>query len=244
MVAMVAGSAAISLAVIGCCGAMSNSKYILGVFFLFLVVLFVLLLTVVGLGLWIRTQIEEDSTHELQMSFILRYYGDEGTNIESLAWKHMQSDLKCCGVSPVGGDKDYHNLDAGIKIKGGIVTGAQFWRSHPEINTTTDHPSWPDSCCVTDEHGDYKNLQVCKYNSSADGSRYTEGCRDKVSSFLGNNFILISAMAALLTIIEMIHFVVVRQLEAAMVSRDNVSEITQFSFEAASVVSLNHVAQT
>nr|XP_026693742.1 tetraspanin-18-like [Ciona intestinalis] len=241
LVAMATGCAAASLAVIGCCGAMSNSKYILGMFFMFLVVLFVLLLTLVGTGVWIRTQITEASTYELQSSFILSYYGDDGDNVESVAWKYIQRDLKCCGVSTVNGDQDYIGLDGGVKFKGGEVKGAKFWRIHPRTNFTSDHPAWPDSCCVQDEQMTYKNLQLCRYDSEAGEYRYTEGCRDKVSSFLGNNFLLISAMAATLAIIETIHFCVVRQLEAAMTTPDNVSRITQFSFEAPSSSSLNRL---
>ncbi|CAK8693084.1 unnamed protein product [Clavelina lepadiformis] len=232
MFAIAAGSTTIAVAFVGFCGAISNSKYVLGMFFLFMAVHFVLLLSVGGLGIWLRAKIVADSTYQLQMSFIRAYSGDQAENVESVAWKHMQSDLKCCGVTAKDGFKDFRNLDVGLKENGQNLKGAAFWRQNNFTNV-----QWPDSCCTRNENRFYVDLNKCRQNESASRARYETGCEVAIEVLLNNDVLLLTVLAILQVIIEAVHFCTLRQLEAATVD-DDTSTITLFSFERTSITSV------
>nr|XP_039267971.1 CD82 antigen-like [Styela clava] len=218
------GVCTVLLAYLGCCAAVSNNKYILGLFFLFLVVLFVQLVTVGALSVWLRFEVKADIDYYMKKSLMEMYLGDNAVNQQSVAWKSVQSGLKCCGFNSIEGYKDFSN------VSGKYPDGSKWWILQTN-NPKKDR--WPDSCCIN-RHSFLSNEDRIKCHldtSKPEDVIYTKGCRDKVESFINENLLVVTAMAILLALIEIVHFTTVRQLEAALSVVRRPSVATMFSVE-------------
>lgn len=205
LVIVAVGICTMIFAKIGCCGAVSNSKCVLGVFFLLLIVLFMGLVTVIGFTVWLRFEIAADIQDNMIKTLMESYRGDDAVNLESVAWNSIQRGFQCCGVYGSG------YLDF-TKPSVEYPDGSHWYVT--ELSKS-EPARWPESCCKAEVlSGD--DMRCSDPRRQPKEVIYTEGCKEKVETFINNSLLQASGIAAALVLIEVIHFVAVKKLEVAL----------------------------
>ncbi|XP_018412407.1 PREDICTED: tetraspanin-18-like [Nanorana parkeri] len=128
------------LGFLGCFGAIRQSKPLLLLFFILVLLLFTVQLVGVIMALTFQKMIKEDHFRaELQ-----KYYkGDNSSEVFSQSWNTIMIALSCCGISGLG---DFGN------------------KSH--FNDLYPSAPWPEACCKRDDPvGVIKDRQKCMENT-------------------------------------------------------------------------------
>lgn len=167
----------IFIAFFGCCGAMKESKCLLGTYFTIILALFIVML--IGAILGYSGNFED--TIKTPFEKALKKYDDQPAEDDQSAknyksvWNEMQKELKCCGIDSF---KDWQN-----------TTGADF--------NFPDGFNKPEGCCVYSREGDDEltpdQIKDCRAaNPNDDGQSvdyYFKGCytsfTDKIESNQG-----------------------------------------------------------
>jgi len=155
----------------GCCGAIKESKCMLGTYFTLILAMFIVM--VVGAVLGYSGDLEKTIKKPLENA--LTKYQDDATQegepqlwAYKQAWNEVQKELKCCGVNSV---EDWEQTGVDFHFPAGM-----------------DKPL---GCCMVNQAGDIPtNLQEqCRKDPSGAASQtyYFEGCYTKIRSKIEDN---------------------------------------------------------
>jgi len=172
----------ILIAFFGCCGAMKESKCLLGTYFTIILALFIVML--IGAILGYSGNFED--TIKTPFEKALKKYNDQPDKDDQSAqnyksvWNEVQAELKCCGIDSF---KDWQN-----------TTDADF--NFP-INFNK-----PEGCCIwgrDDERLTENEIEVCRAdNPNDDGSQsgfYFKGCYTAFTDKIESNQDLVIGLA-------------------------------------------------
>lgn len=146
----------------GCCGAIRNSKCLLGFYIFFLVLVFAGELAAGILAAVYKDEIINKFDDELTKSIREDYKNNPSS------WDAVQTELKCCGgISP----NDYDN---------------STWQ-----NTQTDSKiKVPTSCCTLADNGDPLDKVSCQERLSTT-NYHSEGCKEKLKSWVEDHSVIL-----------------------------------------------------
>jgi len=150
------------LSFFGCCGAIKQSKCMLGTYFTLILAMFIAM--VVGAVLAYSGNLEETIKNPLKNA--LTYYNDNPSQEQDIAyknvWNEVQKELKCCGVDSVadwqdGTSHDWQPSDANKPIgcceifKNGteIVDETEQMKCRKLNPSTADNPTYYFRGCFT-----------------------------------------------------------------------------------------------
>ncbi|XP_076463124.1 CD82 antigen-like [Babylonia areolata] len=185
------GCITVLISFFGCCGAMMESRCLLGLYFGVMLVLTIFFIAVCIIGFVFRKNITGHLQREVETNLIYKYGTDIGVTEH---WDRVQRELKCCGVS---GDKSSNTSWAIYKQQ------SHWFRDQ----TGTSKMQVPFSCCKPDS-----NLEMCVGRENNDNrppkegpplndtmepndALYKEGCYDKLDDFLDRNALVIGGVA-------------------------------------------------
>ncbi|GFN93909.1 tetraspanin [Plakobranchus ocellatus] len=159
------------LGFLGCCGAIRESQWMLGAFF---VMLFIIFATLLGFGIWAAAAKDsfKETTEEMLEDGVNNYYKDEKQRafIDSI-----QSYFNCCGHK--NGNTDY------------LVVG-----DIPDSCNRDDYHKF--HCCGWDKGADDFEKGLDKgAPPSCDSDNYEKPCNDQFYKWLENRLVVIAAVA-------------------------------------------------
>uniref|UniRef100_A0A0B7BS88 Tetraspanin n=1 Tax=Arion vulgaris TaxID=1028688 RepID=A0A0B7BS88_9EUPU len=100
---IVGGSVLALIAIIGGVGAIIESKWLLGIYFVIMILLLILFVTAAAVGFAFRDKIEEELSKQMQNSLVYQYgvnvNNNDDNNVVTDVWDAVQKKLDCCGVS-------------------------------------------------------------------------------------------------------------------------------------------------
>ncbi|XP_033121902.1 tetraspanin-18-like [Anneissia japonica] len=127
-----AGAIIFLMAFCGCCGALTECRYLLVIYFMVLLIIFCVQITAGILASIYSTDIEDSLDENMLDGFRMAYgngkYADELTS----AWRLAEATLECCGYH---GGADYNN------------TGDDY-SLYKSANMYPGFPDFPETCCV------------------------------------------------------------------------------------------------
>ncbi|KAK9505675.1 hypothetical protein O3M35_009670 [Rhynocoris fuscipes] len=96
---MATGGFIFLLSLLGYCGALRESKCLLGFYGLLLVIILLLEITAVGMAYVYKDKVESEMKSFLKDSIDKYYVADKGKeNGPTLLWNYMMAEMSCCGV--------------------------------------------------------------------------------------------------------------------------------------------------
>lgn len=200
-----------SLSVLAFVSVKALNKYLMGVQFFCAISMSVVMLLLLGFCFVLHSKLQSELNYNIARNFIENYRGDGAHNWQSVLWKHIQKDLRCCGVRKNSTD-DYSSLDVGITgISGFPLKGAAFWR-----DKTTDKQLWPESCCKRSRKKEVlkrEQLLKCTSLTNATEYRYTQGCQPQVESLLDESCVQLMAFVIFATGLQLGFSVVIVKSE-------------------------------
>lgn len=206
------GACAIILATVGCCTAASYEKHLVRTFFVILVVHCLQLMAVISLDLYIRQEVEGGINARMAKSLMRGYLGDNARNLESVSWRKVQKEMKCCGYSAKKGYKDYTNKSQEYP-QGSVWWQLQQGRELRYVEDPITKRQWPDSCCIKDlltKHDE----EECHDPDSRAKNVFRQGCSGQVKLYMRRILQWLAATAFFLGFIEVIHFVTIQRTVA------------------------------
>lgn len=170
---IVAAAVAAVISFLGCCGAQRESKCMLGIYFIIMLLLFIL--CIVGAVLGYKTDLEADIKSPL-IKALKEYKDDPKTDAEKAyktAWNKAQEEFLCCGVEDV---KDW--------------AGTNFTIGY----------SKPEGCCRINRDGEEMNpdeVQACREAKANPESTvyYFGGCWNVFMEKINNNVNIVIGVA-------------------------------------------------
>ncbi|XP_066966698.1 tetraspanin-1 isoform X2 [Macrobrachium rosenbergii] len=153
---IVAGGLVFCIGFLGCCGAVLESRVLLTIYGLTVIVIFLLEVTGGALAAVYKAETEEELQNFLKLT-LKKYYSTQATaNSMTVSWNALMAELKCCGVN------NYTDFEL-----------ATMWQTNK-----TDGMVMPVACCILE--GDPKKFKPldpsCVSDPSPENSYYLTGC--------------------------------------------------------------------
>jgi hypothetical protein len=168
----------------GCCGAMMESRCMLGTYFVLILAMFVMVLV----GIVLRLTGDFEAVFKKPLEAALKEYKDIPDNDMETAykniWNEVQYELKCCGVDNAS---DWHTGDNfgfpdGVRVPAGCC-------NYKKTGDTWDN-IWGDSSNA--ENGE---VQTCRRDNGMDETKYHfEGCYTNIVNTIKENQKLVSGV--------------------------------------------------
>ncbi|RUS89910.1 hypothetical protein EGW08_002351 [Elysia chlorotica] len=162
----------------GCCGAIRSSKCLIGLYIMFLVLVFAGELAA-GIYVAIYSNDASDKLDDGLTKSIQENY-KSGSKVAS-AWDVVQKELECCGGNGYG---DYDN---------------STWMA-----SQTDGQLMPLSCCVLGTDNIPKNATLCQM---AKDYYWTDGCREQIEDWLDEHSRILIGVACGIAALQIIGFI-------------------------------------
>lgn len=174
---IIAGALTFIVSFLGYCGAMFESRCLLCVYGVLLLLVLVLECVVVGLGFGLKGDAERGTQSFLKST--IKYYAHSADQTETVtvAWDGIMSQLHCCGVESYKDFREYTN-----------------W-------TTTDKIV-PEACCIK-ENGQLKDSS-CTVDPKSSNSYYDTGCYKAIINAVEENAAIVIGVATGLVFIEIL----------------------------------------
>nr|XP_054761699.1 tetraspanin-18-like [Lytechinus pictus] len=194
------GSFIIVVSALGCCGACMNSKCMLVIYFIIILIIFIAQLVGCALVLAYRSKVDDFVTNSLSSTMDL-YEGEAANDTTSTAWNAIQILLECCGTD---GYEDWadstwvNDTDPTIAIDG-----------------TSYDQTYPATCCVfVDKYtiisGGYwptaVNISSCMgiQGPLSNDTLNTGGCYNAFQDFVTNQIAYVGGVGLGLLIFELL----------------------------------------
>ncbi|XP_076054596.1 tetraspanin-1-like isoform X3 [Oratosquilla oratoria] len=164
-VLIAAGGLVFLIGFLGCCGAAMESRALLTMYGLMVIVIFLLEVTAGVLAGIYRAEAEEELQNFLKHT-LKNYYSTESTaNSVTVAWNALMAELHCCGVN------NFTDFEQ-----------AQRWQE----NKTSDTVVLPTACCIlTGEPTKFKPADpTCTSQPNTSKSYYLTGCYGRLMQWM------------------------------------------------------------
>lgn len=205
IVIIVGGSVVVALSLVGCCGALSESRKLLAIYFSVLIILLAVFIAGAAIGFHYRDDLEEELEKEMTKTLKERYDVDTANNDKNQdvtdIWNKIQNKLKCCGVS------------------GGLTSTSSWfmWQQSSWFNSQIQFfkDYVPTSCCKTDGH----TFDECSKKSSdttrppqesvagisnENPAMYSDGCFDKLKDEIEDHVVAIAVVAVVVLVVNLL----------------------------------------
>ncbi|XP_035743700.1 tetraspanin-1-like isoform X2 [Vespa mandarinia] len=174
---IIAGALTFIVSFLGYCGAMFESRCLLCVYGVLLLLVLVLESVVVGLAFGLKGDAEKGTQSFLKST--IKYYAAsvDQTETVTVAWDGIMTQLHCCGVE-------------------------SYLDFHESTNWTTTNKVVPESCCIK-ENGELKD-RSCPLNPTSSNSYYQTGCYKAILTAIEENAVIVIGVAAGLALVEIL----------------------------------------
>jgi len=171
--AMGIGAALILLGFMGCCGAFSESRCLLSVYGLFLIIIILIEMGTTGLIISFSTDVSLDLDKILKKT-LKEDYEKESNSSLTKGWNYVMTRFECCGVD---GYEDFSN--------------ATYWIT--STNVTVDKQEVPLACCKAPEQVTERlpGNQSCPTHPNINNSNYKQGCLEKLNHYIMENLFIV-----------------------------------------------------
>ncbi|XP_011340792.1 tetraspanin-1 isoform X1 [Ooceraea biroi] len=172
---IVAGALTFIISFLGYCGAMFESRCLLCVYGILIVLVLVLECVVVGLAFGLKGDAERGMQSFLKST--IKYYATTADKAETVtvAWDGIMTQLHCCGA------ESYRDFSENTNLTGKMV---------------------PEACCIK-ENGVLKDPS-CPISPTASNSYYQTGCYKAIVNAIEENAAIVIGVAAALVFIELL----------------------------------------
>ncbi|XP_034941118.1 tetraspanin-1 isoform X2 [Chelonus insularis] len=174
-----AGALTFIVSFLGYCGAMFESRCLLCVYGVLILVVLILECIAAGLAFGLRGDAEKGTKEFLK--YTIKYYGSnspyENAGAVTLAWDGIMRQMHCCGVDDYN---DFRNA----------------------LNSTSSGYLVPGSCCIY-SNGDMQDPN-CPTRPSDTNSYYMQGCYKAIVSTIQENAAIVIGVAVVLVFIEIL----------------------------------------
>nr|XP_045593314.1 tetraspanin-1-like isoform X2 [Procambarus clarkii] len=166
-VLIVAGGLVFLIGFLGCCGAAMESRALLTMYGLMIIVIFILEVTGGALAAVYKTEAKEELQNFLKHTLKHYYSTHDQANSVTVAWNALMGQLKCCGVN------NYTDFQQ-----------AALWQANKSSDILI-----PRACCVLE--GDpikfYPLDPSCPSSPNQDNSYYLTGCYGRLMQWVENH---------------------------------------------------------
>ncbi|KAL4236390.1 CD63 antigen [Mactra antiquata] len=202
-VLIIAGGILVLISMCGCCGALRESKFMLGCFMFAIAILVFALIAAAVIVFVFRQKMEGDIIHSMEDVLIEKYGVDLSVKSENRMvtdmWNWLQREMKCCGVTG----------DVNSTTSWAIYRHSEWYKG-----LASGKPYVPQSCCKED--GDInKCTGISTFNgppslnpplsstTAINTELYTNGCYDELVEYIQNHAVVIgvSSIAAVVVMI-------------------------------------------
>ncbi|GFS17690.1 tetraspanin [Elysia marginata] len=205
IVIIVGGCVVAALSLIGCCGAVSECRWLLAIYFSALILLLVVFIAGAVLGFVYKNDLEEELEKEMTKTLKERYEVDLNQNDKNQevtdVWNKIQNKLKCCGVS------------------GGLTSNTAWymWQESEWFKAQIQFQKSlvPSSCCDSDnftfdkcQHINSDDTQPPQTNltriSNENPALFSDGCIDKVKDEIEDHVVAIAIVAVVVLVVMLL----------------------------------------
>lgn len=161
---IVAGGLVFCIGFLGCCGAVLESRVLLTIYGLTIIIIFLLEVTGGALAAVYKAETEEELQNFLKLT-LKKYYSTQSTaNSMTVSWNALMAELKCCGVN------NYTDFEH-----------ATQWQKNK-----SEEMVMPLACCIL--KGDPKKFNVldesCVTNPTHENSYFLTGCYGRLMEWV------------------------------------------------------------
>ncbi|XP_011253953.1 tetraspanin-1 isoform X2 [Camponotus floridanus] len=177
---IVAGALTFIVSFLGYCGAMFESRCLLCVYGILILLVLVLECVVVGLAFGLKGDAEKGMQSFLKST--IKYYATTADKAETVtvAWDGIMSQLHCCGVESYRDFSENTNLTAIGKLI-------------------------PEACCIKMSEGsNVLKDSSCPISPTASNSYYLTGCYQAIMTAIEENAAIVIGVAAALVFVEVL----------------------------------------
>lgn len=206
---IITGTIVAFISLLGSLGAYKEIKYMLKTYFVILLALLAIILTIGSLCFIFRAELDDRLQKEMHSS--MRLYGNDSRVTE--AWDSMQVNFECCGVT----------------LKG--ARGFESWRREStRFNSSSEGPLVPLSCCRSAEEDQIK--RACQGRAPKKEDTYFDGCYDKMKAVIKSHTLSIGLVTAFaitfitcgLLLSGTLFFIIGRKTTANQLTSDTISQ--------------------
>lgn len=166
-VLIVAGGLVFLIGFLGCCGAAMESRALLTMYGVMIIVIFLLEVTGGALGAVYKAETEEELQNFLKHTLKKYYSTPVQANSMTVAWNALMAELECCGVN------NYTDFQQ-----------ATMWQANKSSEVVV-----PQACCVL--RGDPMKFlpldPLCTTNPNDENSYYLTGCYGRLMQWVENH---------------------------------------------------------
>ncbi|XP_020281465.1 tetraspanin-1 isoform X2 [Pseudomyrmex gracilis] len=173
-----AGALTFIVSFLGYCGAMFESRCLLCVYGILILLVLVLECVAVGLAFGYKGDAEKGTQNFLKQT--IKYYATNADKAETVtvAWDGIMTQFHCCGV------ENYRDFSE-------------------STNFTTSTKVVPDACCVKETDGRLKD-PLCPMSPTSSNSYYETGCYKAIMTAIEENAAIVIGVAAGLVFVEVL----------------------------------------
>ncbi|XP_061422613.1 tetraspanin-18-like isoform X1 [Lethenteron reissneri] len=178
-VILAVGAVFLLLGLLGCCGALCESRRTLTFFFILLLIIFMVELVTAIVAFVFREQLNEDY---FALELKMRYQGDNATDVFSRFWNSAMKTFGCCGVR---GPSDFWE-------------GTLFWQ-------LSSGKIIPEACCKGDIHAESEaTMDRLRCLLGDPRHRNEQGCYTKIMQSLHNYILTVGGVVIGLLLIQLL----------------------------------------
>lgn len=186
------GAFILIISILGYCGALKESRVLLTAYGIFLIIIFLLQITLIVLVTVYKPQADQHTKTFLKETVEKYYTTESQRNAVTLSWDHIMAQMSCCGVDSYRDFEKARPFVDNVAIEGtGYIV--------------------PPSCCKLQDQSNPLLIQPkdpnCPKNPRDDNSFLNTGCYDKLQKNIADNLdlaigaVAVVAAAQLLAII-------------------------------------------
>jgi len=181
------GASIFILSFLGYCGAIKESRALLTTYGIFLILIFILQVTLILLCTIYKSHADKHSMGFLKSTLTKYYTIGDNKNALSLSWDMVMAHLACCGVE---GYEDFRTAKLFVQRSSAEGLGRQV----------------PESCCVLTGVPAYLQPEdpSCIISPTENNSYISSGCYNKFSTLVNNNIDMVIGLVVVLAAMQLL----------------------------------------
>ncbi|KAL6268409.1 tetraspanin-1 isoform X2 [Pogonomyrmex barbatus] len=176
---IIAGALTFIISFLGYCGAMFESRCLLCVYGILILLVLVLECVVVGLAFGLKGDVEKGMQDFLKSTIVKYYATGDKTDTVTVAWDGIMSELHCCGAE-------------------------NYLDFRENTNWTSKFPgkTVPEACCIKENY--VLKDPSCPITPTVSNSYYQTGCYKAIITTIEENAAIVIGVAATLVFVEIL----------------------------------------